>query len=78
MNDALCRFFETDQADTMERTLVRENLKAYHDYLAKNHREAYAHFVSLIDGTGYKQMLLLINKELPETYKQIIEFIQSL
>ena len=78
VNDALCRFFETDQADTMERTLVRENLKAYHDYLAKNHREAYAHFVSLIDGTGYKQMLLLINKELPETYKQIIEFIQSL
>jgi hypothetical protein len=78
VNDALCRFFETAQADTMERTLVRENLKAYHDYLAKNHREAYAHFVSLIDGTGYKQMLLLINKELPETYKQIIEFIQSL
>ena len=78
VNDALCRFFETDQADTMERTLVRENLKAYHDYLAKNQREAYAHFVSLIDGTGYKQMLLLINKELPETYKQIIEFIQSL
>lgn len=78
VNDALCRFFETDQADTMERTLVRENLKAYHNYLAKNHREAYAHFVSLIDGTGYKQMLLLINKELPETYKQIIEFIQSL
>ncbi|MBR3456473.1 MAG: AAA family ATPase [Bacteroidaceae bacterium] len=78
VNDALCRFFETDQADTMEHTLVRENLKAYHDYLAKNHREAYAHFVSLIDGTGYKQMLLFINKELPETYKQIIEFIQSL
>ena len=78
VNDALCRFFETDQANTMDRTLVRENLKAYHDYLAKNHREAYAHFVSLIDGTGYKQMLLLINKELPETYKQIIEFIQSL
>jgi hypothetical protein len=34
--------------------------------------------VSLIDGTGYKQMLLLINKELPATYKQIIEFIQTL
>ena len=62
----------------MERTLVRENLKAYHDSLAKNHREAYAHFVSLIDGTGYKRMLQFINKELPKTYKQIIEFIQSL
>lgn len=78
VNDTLCRCFETDQIETMERTLVRENLKAYHDYLAKNHREAYAHFVSLVDGTGYKRMLLFINKELPKTYKQIIEFIQSL
>lgn len=78
VNDTLCRFFETEQMETMERTLVRDNLKAYHDYLAKNHREAYAHFVSLVDGTGYKRMLLFINKELPKTYKQIIEFIQSL
>ena len=78
VNDTLCRFFETEQLETMERTLVRENLKAYHDYLFKNHREAYAHFVSLIDGTGYKRMLQFINKELPKTYKQIIEFIQSL
>ena len=78
VNDALCRFFETDQANTMDRTLVCENLKAYHDYLAKNHREAYAHFVSLIDGRGHKQMLLFINKELPSTYKQIVDFIQSL
>ena len=31
-----------------------------------------------MDGSGYKQMLRLINKELPETYKQIIEFIQTL
>ena len=78
VNDTLCRFFETEQFETMERTLVRENLKAYHDYLFKNHREAYAHFVSLVDGTGYKRMLQFINKELPKTYKQIIEFIQSL
>ena len=78
VNDTLCRFFETEQMETMERTLVRDNLKVYHDYLAKNHREAYAHFVSLVDGTGYKRMLLFINKELPKTYKQIIEFIQSL
>ena len=78
LNEALARFFETDKAATIERTMVRENLKAYHDYLLKNNREAYAHFVSLIDGTGYKQMLLLINKEMPETYKQIVEFIQSL
>ena len=78
LNEALARFFETDKAATIERTVVRENLKAYHDYLLKNNREAYAHFVSLIDGTGYKQMLLLINKEMPETYKQIVEFIQSL
>ena len=78
VNDTLCRFFETEQMETMERTLVRENLKAYHDYLTKNHREAYAHFVSLVDGTGYKRMLQFINKELPKTYKQIIEFIQSL
>ena len=78
LNEALARFFETDKAATIERTVVRENLTAYHDYLLKNNREAYAHFVSLIDGTGYKQMLLLINKEMPETYKQIVEFIQSL
>ena len=78
LNEALARFFETDKATTIERETVRQNLKAYHDYLLKNNREAYAHFVSLIDGTGYKQMLLLINKEMPETYKQIVEFIQSL
>ena len=78
LNDALARFFETDKAATIEREMVRQNLKAYHDYLLKNNREAYAHFVSLIDGTGYKQMLLLINKEMPETYKQIVEFIQTL
>ena len=78
LNDALARFFETDKADRLDREMVRQNLKAYHDYLLKNNREAYAHFVSLIDGTGYKRMLLLINREMPETYKQIVEFIQSL
>ncbi len=78
LNDALARFFETDKADTLDREMVRKNLKAYHDYLLKNNREAYAHFVSLIDGTGYKKMLLLINKEMPDTYKQIVEFIQTL
>ena len=77
-NDALARFFETDKADTLDREMARKNLKAYHDYLLKNNREAYAHFVSLIDGTGYKKMLLLINKEMPDTYKQIVEFIQTL
>ena len=78
LNEALARFFETDKAATLEREMVHQNLKAYHDYLFKNKREAYAHFVSLIDGTGYRQMLLLINKEMPETYKQIVEFIQTL
>ena len=78
LNDALARFFETDKADTLDREMVRKNLKAYHDYLLKNNREGYAHFVSLIDGTGYKKMLLLINKEMPDTYKQIVEFIQTL
>ncbi len=78
LNDALARFFETDKVDTLEREMVRKNLKAYHDFLLKNNREAYAHFVSLIDGTGYKKMLLFINKELPDTYKQIVEFIQTL
>lgn len=78
LNDALARFFETDKADTLDREMVRQNLKAYHDYLLKNNREAYAHFVSLIDGTGYKRMLLLINKEMPDTYKQIVQFIQTL
>ena len=78
LNDALARFFETDKADTLDREMARKNLKAYHDYLLKNNREAYAHFVSLIDGTGYKKMLLLINKEMPDTYKQIGEFIQTL
>ena len=78
LNDALARFFETDKADTLDREMARKNLKAYHDYLLKNNREAYAHFVSLIDGTGYKKMLLLINKEMPDIYKQIVEFIQTL
>ena len=78
LNDALARFFETDKVDTLDREMVRKNLKAYHDFLLKNNREAYAHFVSLIDGTGYKKMLLFINKELPDTYKQIVEFIQTL
>ena len=78
LNEALARFFETEKTATLEREMVCQNLKAYHDYLLKNNREAYAHFVSLIDGTGYRQMLLLINKEMPETYKQIVEFIQTL
>jgi MoxR-like ATPase len=78
LNEALARFFETDKADTMDREGVKKNLKAYHDYLQKDHREGYAHFVSLLDGTGYKKMLLLLNKEMPETYKQIVSFINSL
>lgn len=78
LNEALARFFETDKADTLDRESVKKNLKAYHDYLLTNSREAYAHFVSLLDGTGYKKMLLLINKEMPATYKQIVSFINSL
>ena len=78
LNEAISRFFETGKVEALEREMVRQNLKAYHDYLLKNNREAYAHFVSLIDGTGHKKMLLFINKEMPETYKQIVEFIQTL
>ena len=78
LNDALVRFFETDKSAELDQEMVRASVKAYHDYLLKNNREAYAHFVSLIDGTGYKQLLLLINKEMPDTYKKIVEFIQSL
>ena len=78
LNDALARFFETDRADTLDRETVKKNLKAYHDYLLTNSREAYAHFVSLMDGTGYKKLLLLINKEMPATYKQIVTFIKSI
>ena len=78
LSDALARFFETDKVDTLERTMVGDNLKAYHDYLYKDNREAYAHFVSLIDGTSYKKMLIFINKELPKTYKTVVEFIATL
>ena len=55
-----------------------DNLKAYHDYLHKGNREAYAHFVSLIDGTSYKKMLIFINKEMPATYKKVLQFISTL
>ena len=78
LSDALARFFETDKVDTLERAVVGDNLKAYHDYLYKGNREAYAHFVSLIDGTNYKKMLIFINKELPKTYKTVVEFIATL
>ena len=78
LNDALVRFFETDKVATLERDTVHASLKSYHDYLLKNNREAYAHLVSLIDGTGYKQLLIFINKEMPDTYKQIVNFIETL
>ena len=77
-NDTLARFFETDKVSTLNRETMCKNLKAYIDYLSKNNREAYTHFVSLVDGTGYKEMLLFINEEMPETFMQIVEFIQAL
>ena len=78
LNDALARFFETGKAETLETATVADNLKAYHDYLHKGNREAYAHFVSLIDGTSYKKMLVFINKEMPTTYKKVLQFISTL
>ena len=78
LNDALARFFETDKADTLDREMVRKNLKAYHDYLLKNNREAYAHFVSQISNAQYKQILKFINKQMPKTYKEITQFILDL
>jgi hypothetical protein len=78
LNDALARFFETDKINSFERKTVADNLKAYHDYLFKGNREAYAHFVSLIDGTNYKKMLVFINKEMPTTYKKVLQFISTL
>ena len=78
LNDALARFFETGKADILETATTADNLKAYHDYLHKGNREAYAHFVSLIDGTNYKKMLVFINKEMPTTYKKVLQFISTL
>ena len=78
LNEGLVRIFETDKVDHLNHETICQNLKAYHDYLLKHNREAYAHFVSLMDGMGYRKMLLLINKEMPETYCQIIDFIQTL
>ena len=78
LNDALARFFETGKAESLETATTADNLKAYHDYLHKGNREAYAHFVSLIDGTNYKKMLVFINKEMPTTYKKVLQFISTL
>jgi len=78
LNEALARFFEADGTRQIANKKLCENLKAYHDFLFKNNHEAYAHLVSLIDGTGYRRLLQFIHKELPGTYKQIIDFIQSI
>ncbi len=78
LNDALARFFETNGTSQIANKKLCDNLKAYHDYLFKNNHEAYAHLISLIDGTGYRQLLQFIHKELPATYKQIVDFIQSI
>lgn len=77
-NEALARFFETDKAAELDTQTVADNLKGYHDYLLKTQREAYAHFVSLLDKAAYKKMLLFIHKEMPKTYQKVIDFIQAL
>ena len=77
LNDAMVRFFETDKPSALDHDAMLKNLKSYLDFLSGN-REAYAHFVSLIDGVGYRNLLVLLNKELPEAYKQIVEFIKQL
>lgn len=78
LNEAVARFFESDKDAELDHDTVCENLKAYHDFLQKDHNEAYAHFVSLLDGTNYKKLLLLLVKEMPVTYRKIIQFIQQL
>lgn len=78
LNDAIARFFESTKASAIDHDTLCKNVSAYHDYLLKKDHEAYAHFVSLLDGTNYKQMLIWLSKELPGTYKKIITFIQQL
>lgn len=78
LNDAIARLFEANKVSALDHDAVNKNLRAYHDFLLEKNHEAYAHFVSLLDGTTYKQMLIWLSKELPDTYKKVITFIRQL
>ena len=78
LNDAIARLFEANKVSALDHDTVNKNFKAYHDFLLEKNHEAYAHFVSLLDGTTYKQMLIWLSKELPDTYKKVITFIRQL
>ena len=75
LNEGICRFFESEAIKEVEENTLTKNLAAYHHYLHDNNREGYAHFVSQVSNTQYKQILKYINKNLPKVYQEITHFI---
>ena len=78
LNEALARFIESGKADKIDKYTRCQNLEAYHDYLRKHNHEAYAHLVSLVDGSESNRVLRMFYKEMPDTYYQIVDFVQTL
>lgn len=63
VNDGLYRFLEVENVPEKDKETVVKNIEAYFDYLAKNKKEAAAHFANLYVSKTYPNAISFFAKE---------------
>jgi len=78
VNDGVFRYLETEKVADKELEKVKKNLDAYFDFLAKDKKEAAAHFAKIYTGKSYPNAVKFFAKNCPLLTYALIAYVRSI
>ncbi|MCQ2147219.1 MAG: AAA family ATPase [Bacteroidales bacterium] len=78
VNDGIFRHLETENIAAKDTDKVKKNINDYFDFLAKNKKEAAAHFANLYVGQSYPNAVKFFAKQCPLLTYGLIAYVKSI
>ncbi len=78
INDGIYRALEVEKVPDAEKEKVKQNIEAYFDFLAKNRKEAAAHFANLYVSKTYPNAVGFIARECGVLLMSLVLYVKSI
>lgn len=78
VNDGIFRHLETEKVTEKAKEKVKKNIDKYFDFLAKEKKEAAAHFANLYVGQTYPEAVKFFARECPFLTMGLIQYVKSI
>lgn len=78
VNDGIFRYLEVENVAEKDKGIVSKNIEDYFDYLAKNKKEAAAHFANLYVSKTYPNAISFIAKDCRMLTMSLIVYVKSI